>query len=84
MLWRLAAPRAVDERGATTTLPAPDEARWTAGFDQVWQTMQSLYFRDGPSAARWEELRVKYRPRMAQVKDLAEAEDVIDEMIGSR
>ncbi len=83
-LWHLAAPRAVDERGATTTMPAPDAARWTAGFDQVWLSLKDLYFREGASATRWQDLRAKYRPRMAQVTDLAGAEDVIDEMLAEQ
>ena len=56
-LWRVAAPRAVDEKAATIALPAPDAARWTAAFDQVWQSLKSMYFATGPSAAAWDALK---------------------------
>lgn len=83
-LWRVPAPRLVDEGAATVSLPAPDSARWTSAFDQVWQTLESMYYREGQSAAAWDALRDKYRPRMASVKDLAEAEAVIDQMIAEQ
>jgi hypothetical protein len=56
-LWRVAAPRAVDANATEVSLPAPDAARWTSGFDQVWQTVKSLYYTSGPSAAAWDALR---------------------------
>jgi len=83
-LWRVLAPRAVDEGAAQLAVSATDTARWTSAFDQVWQTLKSMYYASGPSAAAWDTLRDKYRPRMAQVKDLAAAELVIDEMIAEQ
>jgi gamma-glutamyltranspeptidase len=83
-LWRVLAPRAVDEGAAQLSVSATDAARWTSAFDQVWQTLKSMYYSSGPSAAAWDTLRDKYRPRMAQVKDLAAAELVIDEMIAEQ
>jgi hypothetical protein len=43
-----------------------------------------MYYASGPSATAWDALRDKYRPKMAQVKDLAGAEDVIDQMIAEQ
>jgi gamma-glutamyltranspeptidase len=83
-LWRVLAPRAVDAGAAALTVAATDAARWTSAFDQIWQTLKSMYYADGSSAAAWDALRAKYRPRMAQVKDLAAAEDVIDAMIAEQ
>jgi gamma-glutamyltranspeptidase len=83
-LWRVAAPRAIDENAAELSLPAPDGARWTSAFDQVWQTMKSLYYTSGPSAAAWDALRERYRPQMAQAEDLATAEAIIDRMIAEQ
>jgi gamma-glutamyltranspeptidase len=83
-LWRVPAPRAVDEGAAQVSLVTVDQTRWTSAFDQVWQTLKSMYYADGPSAAAWDALKTKYRPRMAQVKDLAAAELVIDEMIAEQ
>ena len=83
-LWRVLAPRVVDE-GASAVVPAAtDTARWTSAFDQVWQTLRSLYYSTGPSAAAWDALRDQFRPRMAQVTDLAGAEAVIDEMVAKQ
>ena len=83
-LWRLAAPRAVDESAASLHLPAPEAARWTSTFDEVWQTLKSLYYMTGPSAAAWDALAAKYRPQAAQAKDASSVEDVIDRMIAEQ
>jgi gamma-glutamyltranspeptidase/glutathione hydrolase len=83
-LWRVLAPRAVDEGAASIALTSTDVARWTSAFDQVWQTLKAMYYSQGPSAAAWDALRLKYRARMATVKDLAAAERVIDEMIAEQ
>jgi gamma-glutamyltranspeptidase len=80
-LWRTAAPRAIDEGGATVTLGTADPSRWTTAFDEVWQTMKSLYFAAGPSAPAWDALRAKFRPEVAHAKDATAAEDVLDRMI---
>jgi gamma-glutamyltranspeptidase len=83
-LWRVLAPRAVDEGATSLALAATDAARWTSAFDQIWHTLKGMYYASGPSAAAWEGLRDKYRPRMAQVADLAGAEAVIDQMIAEQ
>jgi gamma-glutamyltranspeptidase len=83
-LWRVAAPRAVDANATEVSLPAPDAARWTSGFDQVWQTVKSLYYTTGPSAAAWDALRDKYRPQAARVSDLNGLDDVLDAMLSEQ
>ncbi|MFI5178141.1 MAG: gamma-glutamyltransferase, partial [Vicinamibacterales bacterium] len=83
-LWRVAAPRAVDESAMSLKLPAPDAGRWTSTFDDVWQTLKTLYYATSPSAAEWDALRTKYRPEAAQAKDAASVEDVIDRMIAEQ
>ena len=83
-LWKVLAPRAIDDSAAQITLPDPDGTRWTSAFDQVWQTLKSLYYAMGPSAAAWDALREKYRPQMTRVKDAAAAEDVIDRMVAEQ
>ena len=80
-LWRVLAPRAVDQGATSPALPAPDAARWTSGFDQVWQTLKSTYYRTGPSAAAWDALRDKYLPQAARATDRASFEAVVDAMI---
>jgi gamma-glutamyltranspeptidase / glutathione hydrolase len=83
-LWKVLAPRAVDASAAQISLPDPDHSRWTSAFDQVWQTLKSLYYTTSPSAAAWDALREKYRPQMARVKDAAAAEDVIDQLVAEQ
>ena len=83
-LWKVPAPRAVDDGAASMTLPDPDNSRWTSAFDQVWQTLKTLYYATGTSGAAWDALRAKYRPEMAQVKDAAGAEAVIDRLIAEQ
>ena len=85
VLWRVVAPRAVDEQAASLKmLPAPDSARWAAAFDQVWLTLKSMYYASGPSAVAWDALRAKYRPRALEARDAAQAEQVIDELVAEQ
>jgi gamma-glutamyltranspeptidase len=83
-LWRVMAPRAIDEGAASLPLPAPESSRWVTAFDEVWQTMKSLYYTTGSSAAQWDALRQKYRPEAQQAKDATSTEDVIDRMIAEQ
>jgi gamma-glutamyltranspeptidase/glutathione hydrolase len=83
-LWRVLAPRVVDQGATSPALPPPDAARWTSGFEQIWQTLKSTYYRTGPSAAAWDALRDKYRTQAAQATDLASFEKVVDAMIAEQ
>jgi gamma-glutamyltranspeptidase len=85
LLWRVVAPRPVDDSAASLKmLPAPDSARWAAAFDQVWLTLKSMYYPSGPSAAAWDTLRAKYRPRALAARDAAETEQIIDELVAEQ
>jgi gamma-glutamyltranspeptidase len=84
-LWKVLAPRATDEGAASLALPAPDASRWTSAFDQVWQTLKSLYYVHGSvSAAAWDALRDKHRPDALKARDAASAEAVIDRLIADQ
>jgi gamma-glutamyltranspeptidase/glutathione hydrolase len=84
-LWKVLAPRAIDEGAASVTLPDPDASRWTSAFDQVWQTLKTMYYGAGTvSSAAWDALREKYRPEMARAKDAKSAEAVIDKLIAEQ
>ena len=83
-LWHVLAPRAVDQGATSPPLPPPDAARWTSGFDQIWQTLKSTYYRAGPSAVVWDALRDKYRPAAARATDMASFETVVDAMIAEQ
>jgi gamma-glutamyltranspeptidase len=83
-LWRVAAPRAVDEGATSLVLPAPDAGRWTTAFDEVWQTLKTMYYAAGPSATAWDALRQKYRTDAMRAKDATATEDVIDRMIAEQ
>jgi gamma-glutamyltranspeptidase len=83
-LWRIAAPRAVDENATALAVAASGAARWVSAFDQVWQTLKSMYYATGESAAAWDALRQKYRPEMAKATDDASAEATLDRMIAEQ
>ncbi|HUF48026.1 MAG TPA: gamma-glutamyltransferase [Vicinamibacterales bacterium] len=83
-LWRIAAPRPIDADAAAITLGDPDSSRWTRAFDQVWQTLASMYYRDGAGAEAWAAARARHRPDMARVSDAAGAEAVIDRLVADQ
>jgi len=84
VLWRVAAPRPIDDGAREVTIATPGAGRWAGQFDRVWQTMKSLYYRDGESATAWNQLRDKYRARALTAKTEADAEDVVDAMIAEQ
>jgi gamma-glutamyltranspeptidase len=84
VLWRVEAPRAVDQGAASVSLPAPDARRWAAAFDQVWLTLRSLYYSTGTAVAEWDALRAKYRPLALEARDAAAAEAVIDQLVAEQ
>ena len=84
VLWRVAAPRPIDDGAREVTIATPGAGRWSGQFDRVWRTMKSLYYRDGESAIEWDRLRDKYRPLATAAKTPADAEDVVDAMIAEQ
>jgi len=83
-LWLIDAPVAVDAGAVSPAPKSDDSARWSSTFDQVWQTLQSLYYAAGNPAAQWDALRAKYRPQVAAAKNATAAEDAIDAMIAEQ
>jgi gamma-glutamyltranspeptidase len=83
-LWRVPAPRPVDENATSLALATSDSTRWVSAFDQVWQTLKGMYYASGPSAAAWDALGQKYRPEIARATDAASAEAIIDRMIAEQ
>jgi gamma-glutamyltranspeptidase len=84
-LWRVPAPLPVHEDGGM--VPAeiePSPALFSAMFDRVWTTLQSLYYSSGSSGEQWTSARDKFRPRAAAAKNEAELETVIDEMVAAQ
>ncbi len=84
-LWKVMAPRAVDEGAASLSLPAPDAARWASAFDQVWQTLKSMYYVTGSvSAAAWDALRDTHRAEALKARNAESAEAAIDRLIADQ
>lgn len=83
-LWRVAAPRAVDQNATSPIMPSPADTRWALGFDQIWQMLKSTYYASGPSAASWDALGEKYRPQATRAADRASFDAVIDRMIAEQ
>jgi gamma-glutamyltranspeptidase/glutathione hydrolase len=81
-LRALPAPRAPDEGVVSIATSAPaSRARWLFAFDRVWETLRSLYYAEPPTAATWEALAKRYRPRAAEARSERELETVVDAMI---
>ena len=83
-LWRVAAPRRVDDQVRGVTAPSPAAGRWVGQFDRAWQTLKSLYYSTGESAAAWNALRTKYRPAALAARTAREVEDVVDAMVAEQ
>lgn len=83
-LWRLAAPRAVDDGARTLAAPATTGGQWVGQFDRVWQTLKSLYYRDGASAAEWDSLRATHRPAALAARSAQDVEDVVDRLVAAQ
>jgi hypothetical protein len=64
--------------------PAPASSRWVGQFDRAWQTLKSLYYARGESAAAWDALRAKHRPAALAARTAREVEDVVDAMVAEQ
>lgn len=83
-LWRVAAPRPVDASASSVALGAPGDESWVRVFDQVWQTLKAMYYRDGERAAAWDALGERYRAEMAGVTDGPGARAVVDRLVAEQ
>jgi gamma-glutamyltranspeptidase len=84
-LWKVAAPLPVHEQGGEVAADIDaSPALFTAMFDRVWSTLQSLYYSNGAAGDQWKAAREEFRPRAAAAKNDAALESVIDEMIAAQ
>ena len=84
-LWTVPAPRTVDEGGRALGAPAaPSAAALTRAFDNVWTTLNRLYYDSGSGSVQWEALRAEYRPRAEQARTPAALEDLVDQMVAQQ
>ncbi len=83
-LWVVDAPQPVDAGARQLTPPAPAAPHLSAAFDRVWETLRRLYYRNGPAAEEWAQLKEKHRPQAAQARDEAALETVVDRMIAEQ
>jgi len=58
-----------------------DRDRFARAFDEVWGTLERLYYFQGPSAAEWRALRDRYRTDAAKASDERSFESTVDRMI---
>lgn len=84
--WRfLPAPLAPDQESRIVRPAAkPDPTRWTRLFDEVWGTLQRLYYRSGPAADAWRVLGDRFRSRAGAATSEDDFEDVVDEMVAAQ
>ncbi len=84
-LWRVPAPLPVHEVGGMVTADLePSPATFTAMFDRVWNTLQTLYYSAPPATDNWASLKDQFRPRATAAKSEADLEAVIDEMVAAQ
>ena len=83
-VWRIGAPRPIDADATTIAAPAPTAGQWVAQFDRAWQTLKSLYYTEGDSAAAWDALRATHRPAAMAARTAVELEDVVDAMVAEQ
>lgn len=83
-LWIVDAPLPVDSGARALSTDGARPARLVTAFDRVWTTLQRLYYASGPSAAAWEELKRKWRPRAESARDEAALEAAIDGMVAEQ
>ena len=83
-LWVVDAPQPVDAGARQLTPPGPAAPHLSAAFDRVWETLRRLYYRNGPAAEEWAQLKEKHRPQAAQARDEAALETVVDRMIAEQ
>ena len=83
-LWHVAAPRRVDDQSRSIGAPEPASNRWVGQFDRAWQTLKSLYYSNGDSAAAWVALGAKHRPAALAAKSAREVENVVDAMVAEQ
>jgi gamma-glutamyltranspeptidase len=83
-LWIVDAPLPVDSGARPIAAGAPAAERLASAFDRVWETLRRLYYSSGDTAAQWDTLRDKYRPRAQAVRDEAALESVVDAMIAEQ
>jgi gamma-glutamyltranspeptidase len=83
-LWTVDAPLPVDAGAREIEGATPREGSLVAAFDRVWETLRRLYYTTGTSAARWTELKSKYRQKAQAATDEAALETVVDAMIAEQ
>jgi gamma-glutamyltranspeptidase len=80
-LWTVDAPLPVDAGAREIVQAAPRDGQLVAAFDRVWETLRRLYYANGPSSSRWQDLRAQHRPAAEAAADEAALETVLDAMI---
>ncbi len=83
-LWLVDAPLPVDSGEREIVTAAPRDSQLLVAFDRVWETLRRLYYSTGPSASRWQELKVRYRPQAQAAQDEAALESTIDAMVADQ
>jgi gamma-glutamyltranspeptidase len=83
-LWLVDAPLPVDSGAREIVTAPPGDGQLLAVFDRVWETLRRLYYSTGPSAARWQELKARYRPQAQAARDEGALESTIDALVAEQ
>jgi gamma-glutamyltranspeptidase len=83
-LWLVDAPLPVDSGAREIVTAPPGDGQLLAAFDRVWETLRRLYYSAGPSAARWQALKARYRPQAQAATDEGALESAIDALVADQ
>ena len=64
--------------------PAQDSPRdlFLLAFEQVWKTIDSKHWENNPNGLDWKRIREEFEPRIATASDAAQADQILNEMLG--
>ena len=83
-LWSVDAPLPVDAGAKPLGIAPTIDGGLTVAFQRVFNTLQRLYYMEGPSAEAWMRLRDKYLAEAAAARDEAALESIIDRMVAEQ
>jgi gamma-glutamyltranspeptidase len=80
-LWVVPAPRVVDEGARPLVRASASPSSFRRAFDNVWTTLQRLYYDSGENSRVWERIRLELGPRADQARSEQALEDVVDQRV---
>ena len=83
-LWTVDAPLPVDAGARQLAIGPADGSQLLTAFERVFNTLQRLYYMEGPSAEAWVRLHDRYAVEAAAARDEAALESIVDKMVAEQ